>query len=309
MIEFIKRLILTIVGKASTVLALLCFAWLVTLWAFPTATKALNPFTTPDHYEEDFARLNDELSRAQLKAFADSADFAKASRLMREQFGSEVQAGLDSIAKLKRLVALGSGRGTVDHGATVQADSTGTGSDAWLNYKIARAGGYGEPPFTLHYRFTFEVADITARFQGDDGRASEIYSVFLRSTKDPKKIMRLNYWREQVERIAEMPGEVPALRWELAPNIDFAWAGRLEAALSVSLAAFGSTQAPNDVAARFPELGAASDLKEWMQLFVGARVNIGHWLPFFSDLYVSGKYAFGIGQAPGGFIIGIGTTL
>jgi len=59
------------------------------------------------------------------------------------------------------------------------------------------APGWGEGPFKLKYRFSFSVADVTATLQETNGAQYDLYSVFLRSTKDPDKVMKLGNYRKE----------------------------------------------------------------------------------------------------------------
>lgn len=93
-------------------------------------------------------------------------------------------------------------------------------------------------------------------------------------------------------------------------NIDFVWSGNLEAGASYSFWAWsGGGKDPKQIIARLPEIGLSSNFNRRGSVFMGARVNIGHWLPVVQDLYLSGKYGYDFYDKQWEPRVGIGTGI
>lgn len=76
-------------------------------------------------------------------------------------------------------------------------------------------------------------------------------------------------------------------------NADYVWSGSLEAGLSFSLFTWSEGgKYPNAVIMRLPEIGISGNFNDRGGVFVGARLNVGHYLPVLQDLYISGKYSY-----------------
>ena len=308
-----------------TALSILLPTWFAAIFATKGA-DAVTPFGDAPGTNE-IRRLQDSVSTLTVRTqeqLDNMADLFVAELKRHSEHEKNLGEKIEGLLKQgDRLLAFAEGSGRVDHQGSGSADSAGTFSDAWVDINMKRnpAPAYGEGPFSVKYNFTFSVADITATLQEINGAQYDLYSVFLRSNKDPNQVKEIGNYRKErkaVNVLAE-PTELGLIesrsfRWnDLAINGDLILGGNegIEAGFSVSVFSWG-TGSPVEEAIflRFPEVGLSTELKHSAHAFAGARLNAGHFLPLFSDLYLSLKYAYGLTPGAGsGLLAGIGTRL
>ncbi len=267
--------------------------------------KSYQTFTTDQKMHQELALLHEEAKqlRGELRSanatnYYERRQFELAFAEFVKSNGKTLKIMSDSIDRLnKKIVAFSSGTGTVViHGGGEV--NTGQYSDDWIDATVEVT----KERTLLDYQFNFELSDVGMTYQDQgNGSRSEIYSVKLRSKKNPAAEYLVGDYTRTTSYNVEQP-KPPVKPQHTTLNADIVYAGYgVEAAGSISFWTLGNW--------KLPELGASTEFENSTNVFTGIRYNVGAHLPLFSDLWISLKYGYNFTQHGQNALIGLGTTL
>lgn len=258
-------------------------------------------------YKDGYKKLNDQLALAQTETIEDPKEFqrrvdAKIANIL----PGVMKHIVDSLERAGRNVtgvSTTTGELSVSGGGSTKDNAY---QDPWLKAALI--------PGDLQYEFTFKLSEVSIQLEDRDGKQGEIFSVFFESTTMPGNIIYWgDLWRERVVLFRNSEeADSRTFYWsDWSVNADFVYREVLEAGFSVTPFTWTSGGlSPEAVILRFPEMGISTNIDDVHHVFTGVRLNVGRWIPLFSDLYIAPKYGLRFGKsATFEFLIGIGTTL
>lgn len=267
--------------------------------------KSYQTFTTDQkmHDEltllhEEARQLRDELRSANATNYYERRQFELAFSEFVKSNGQTLRILKDSISELnKKIISFSKGSGTVViHGGGEV--NTGEYHDDWIDATVE----VSKERTLLNYQLNFELSDVSMTYEDKgNGSKNEIYSVKLRSKKNPQSEYLVGDYTRTTSYNTEQPKPIQKPQ-HTTLNADIVYAGYgVEAGASVSFWTFGNW--------KFPELGMSTEFENSTNIFSGVRYNIGSYLPLFSDLWISLKYGYNFTQQKQNALIGLGTTL
>ena len=289
----------------SIITALLSLGGVVFMSDPQAVVKSFQTFTADEQMRrqltvltEEGRQLRGELKSAYATNYYERKQFEKKFKEFAEQTGRDMKAIKDSLAHYKKIVvATSQGSGTAhiaDSGEVVK----GRYSDDWIDATVSAEGGR----IFMQYDLNLEVSDVgmTVEDQIAGGR-NEIYSVKLRSKKNPGTEYLLDNYVRRTTYSAIVPAPAPKPQQSsINGNLEYAGYG-VEAGLSFSFWTLGSW--------KFPDVGISTDFDHSFNLSAGVRYNVGTPLPLFQDLWITVKYGYNFPRKIWNPLIGIGTTL
>jgi len=197
-------------------------------------------------------------------------------------------------------------------GQIISEAETGQGSvtlEAWLESKMPFKFHDGWQdidvigPNKLHYKWHFDIHDISIQTKDENNNVTTIYTVYLQNRDGAK--LYLDYKKSFVDQ----KPEYHLLNW-WDPKIrmtNFAGIKGVEFGGALSLCSVSLSQKQKDYLLVFPEISMSSNFREGMDIGIGGGINIAHWLPLFENLWVDGRLV--LTDYDKTSVIGIGVTL